>query len=101
MSVACSSSTHDDCTCVVEHNGERRLLACGGASCVGSTLWACAEQNRTAQRGPCTVAPPSAEPPSTPDVDGGSTTANDSSCDDLRAFCITSCSNPASVSADC
>jgi len=101
MAMACSSSSNDDCTCVVEQNGERRTLACGQTSCVGGVVITCAEQDKSAQRGACTPTPGTSEPPGDGTPDAGNGAPPDRSCDDLRTFCTTSCSNPASVSADC
>src|SRR5436190_4159793 len=99
-SMACSSSSNDTCTCLVEQNSERRTLVCGEASCVGGTIVTCTDQNKIAQRGSCVETPGSSEPP-TPSPDSGNGTPPDPSCDDLRTFCATNCSNPASLSSDC
>jgi hypothetical protein len=97
--VGCTSSSSDDCTCVVELNGDRRTLACGQTACVGAAVVICAEQDKSDLRGPCTQPPPP-EPPGSGSPDAG-TGPPDTSCDDLSTFCATSCSRPASVSADC
>ncbi len=99
--MACSSSSNDDCTCVVEQNGERRTLACGQTSCVGGIIITCAEQDKTVQRGACTEMPGPTEPPAAGSSDSGNGAPPDRSCDDLRTYCTTNCSNPPSVSADC
>ena len=70
------------------------------ASCVGGTTITCTDQNRTAQRGSCVETPGPSEPPP-PSPDSGNGTPPDTSCDDLRTFCATNCSNPASLFADC
>src|SRR4051812_30279926 len=100
-SVACSSTSNDACTCVVEQSGERRTLACGEAACVGGVVMTCAEQNKTAQRGACADTVETSEPAEPPSSDAESAVPPDPSCDNLRAYCMSSCSNPASVSADC
>ena len=100
FSVACSSS-QDECTCVVDQSGERRTLACGQASCVGGIIVVCAEGNRTDQRGACTPTQDSTGTGGVGSPDSGNGGPPDTSCDDLQTFCSTSCSRPASVSADC
>src|SRR5258708_8864247 len=94
-STACSSSSIDTCTCIVEQNGERRTLVCGEASCVGGTIMTCTDQNRVAQRGSCVDTP---EPPSTPSPDSGSGTPPDPSCPHLPTFLPTNLSTPPSPS---
>jgi hypothetical protein len=96
---ACSAS-QDNCTCLVENNGQRRTLACDEIACVGGITIACRGQGQSEQRGACTDAPPA--PPASTDPDSGaSAPPPDPSCDDLRTFCSVSCATPASESADC
>ncbi|WP_394850000.1 hypothetical protein LZC95_21395 [Pendulispora brunnea] len=96
---ACSSS-NTDCTCAAEYNGQRRTLACGETACVGGVTIACGEKSQIVQGGACTVTSP---PPESPGFDAGGNPnpTPDRSCDDLRTYCSTSCSSPASVAADC
>jgi hypothetical protein len=95
---ACSSEK-SDCVCTVVNGGERRVLACGTAACVGGTSESCADKDQIVPGGTCTAPPPvttgSAEPPPT---SGGEP---DRSCDDLLDFCTTMCTAPAAVAADC
>lgn len=98
LAVACTSG-NDDCTCAVENAGVRRTLVCGETSCVAGLTLACVEKDDSVPRGACTEAPPAPTATSVPDA--GTTQPPDTSCDDLRAYCSSSCSKPATVSADC
>jgi hypothetical protein len=95
---ACRSST--DCTCTVERGGERRVLACGENACVGGVTLACGDDEQVLQRGACTEENPPPPPSTSPDS-GGTPPPVDTSCDDLRTFCSSSCNRPASTAADC
>ena len=97
--LSCCSSPTSDCTCLVDNNGERRTLACGETACVGGTSIACVDKEKVVLQGGCIVVLPPPEPEGTPD--SGAPPPPDPSCDDLRAFCNSSCNNPASVAADC
>ena len=96
--VGCSRS-NDACTCLVENNRERRTLGCGETSCVAGSSFACVDEEMAVQRGACTETPDASTP--TPTSDPGSVTPPDTSCDDLRTFCSTYCSKPATVATDC
>jgi hypothetical protein len=96
--VGCARS-NDTCTCVVDNSGERRTLACGETSCIAGLLVACVDEESTAVRGSCTGT--SAPPPPPITLDAGVILPPDTSCDDLRIFCSTNCSTPATVAADC
>ncbi|WP_394828076.1 hypothetical protein [Pendulispora albinea] len=96
---ACTSS-NTDCTCTAEYAGQRRTLACGETACVGGTTVTCGDKDQLALGGACTVTAPPPEGPGF-DAGGNPTPPPDRSCDDLRTYCSTSCTNPASVSADC
>ncbi|HEY8074804.1 MAG TPA: hypothetical protein VIF62_11860 [Labilithrix sp.] len=97
---ACKTST--DCTCTIDQAGDHRVIACGETSCVGGTPFTCSDGNAVQQSGSCTSTPPPGGS-SGAEVDAGGNTPPpmDHSCDDLAAFCSTSCRKPASVNADC
>jgi hypothetical protein len=61
---------------------------------------ACVDKSSTVQRGTCTEMPPSSGP-TTPVPDAQISQPPDTSCDDLRTFCDTNCTRPATVAADC
>jgi hypothetical protein len=96
--LGCSGS-HTDCTCSVDEGDQHRTLACGEHGCVGGTTVTCVDKEQSVRGGEC-VAPPTdtgdmggVTPPPTP--------GQDSSCDDLLAFCNASCNEPDSAAADC
>ena len=94
----CARST-DTCTCYVENGGEQRTLSCGDTSCLAGLSYACVDKNTSVQRGSCTEPAPTTT--AVPIRDSGSTAPPDTSCDDLRTFCSTSCNKPATTASDC
>lgn len=99
LAIACKGST-TDCNCPVEQNGERRTLACGETACVGGVTVACGGDQTVATRGACTEQQTPPPPPAGGDA-GGTPPPPDTSCDDLRAFCTSSCNAPAGAASDC
>jgi hypothetical protein len=100
LAVACTSSNENECTCAVENAGARRTLVCGETSCVAGLTFACLEKDNSVARGACTEPAPTPTTTATPDA-GAPPPPPDTSCEDLRAYCSSSCSKPATVSADC
>ena len=96
--VGCSSS-HTDCTCSFDNDGQHRTLACGEHACVGGVNASCAAKDELVRGGDCVA------PPDQSDSDAGSVTEEpppaSTACDDLSTFCSTSCNSPASVANDC
>ncbi len=95
---ACSSS-HTDCTCSFDNEGQHRTLACGEHACVGGVNVSCAAKDELVRGGDCVAPPGNSEP------DAGTVMEQpppvNSSCDDLLSFCSTSCNAPPDVAADC
>lgn len=95
--IACHAK--DDCTCTVDQNTDRRVLACATTGCVGGLEFTCIDGKAQQTGSTCTQQPPAAvdaTAPAPPDA-----TPADTSCDDLRSFCSSSCARPATVAADC
>jgi hypothetical protein len=99
--LACGSAD-DGCRCLVEIGVERRALACGEAACVGERNLSCADRDQIVERGQCLTSPTAPSETEAPPAGGAQPgSRGEPSCEQLLAYCTSSCTAPAATAADC